>query len=747
MRINNTTNWLDAFPKSDLSESITTQKLLDAWYLLGGNDHAVLVDTVKPRLFKIFSFGKYGTLQQLLCDMECCQEAGRSGIRAVYYKNGTKYTMLKDRPYIFEDTPHEGIEFNPEKSSVTINGVQCYDQDLKPDDRMDMQVSLEKNGFIFAYKAPEGSDVAAVEVELYPLYTDYRATGWDTPELIDYFSTYLSGRRGDLEARFCECVNGYVELHDRHGRMPQLIIEAPRMQIKLTAFCDQTRNDAYRLRLELTGSSTGEILFRLKQNPITVNTQPIIAAGAPHQIQITCWHKPSVTIAGHVYPTYGVGPNRWESTIVVPHGISHMLVESADGVTDRHIAGVSDIPGWIAKMGKAAAASLWPDGPLSGLMPQFIDVRRLGVKVRGAHGKSKASIGYCSHNPRALMIIAAAALQMGDEQLLARAWSSLEKMVHLAYKHADGALVLPIILLPDGRPDRMDAVRPSDPAIAIRSLLMIRAAFEAWGDTERANKALEYAKGFALTLMKMAGPQGELESRYRYPSLEVTARAQIPGRGTVNNWVTNIWEFAQILKSRKDPLGAKLEELCIKHVDLLIASKPSVLRLAGGGEDGPNNSDALNATAGFFLVKYLATGDDTWLCKAKQAFIMAALSNTIIHIDQPQNNFFTFDWTESIWRDGPMSVQSKGGMHDLTSCDVGLFLAYYANDIFARDMCFYQFLARLVDGVYENGAVLGHVTSMPNFQYAQTDFSETLNFGAVGVMALYMNRGMRRLCQ
>jgi hypothetical protein len=345
------------------------------------------------------------------------------------------------------------------------------------------------------------------------------------------------------------------------------------------------------------------------------------------------------------------------------------------------------------------------------------------------------------------MIICAAALQSGDRELLERVWISIKAMVRLAYKHEDGALVLPIYIYADGRADAIDATRPSDSVIAIRSISMVRSVFLRWGDRARAKKALGYARGFALTLLKMAGSEGQLEARYRYPTLEVTHRAQIPGRGTVNNWVTNIWDLAEILSLQRDPLAEKLKVLCRKHADLLIRSKPSVLRLSGGGEDGPNNSDALNSAAGFFLFKYLETGERQWDRRAEEAFLMASLSNTIVHIDQPQNFFFTFDWTESIWHDGPMNVQSKGGMHDLTSCDVGLAIAHYLRDDFALNMCAYQFLARLVDGVYENGAVLNRVTAMPNFQYVKTDFTESLNFGAVGVFAFYKIYNFHRLAE
>jgi len=736
--------WDDIFPKTDLSEYLKTQKLLEAWYLLASHNIAVLVDTVKPRVFKVFAFGKFGTLQQLLFDVDCFQEAGRGGIRVVYYKGGKKYTTLKDRPYVFEDTPSEAIMFDPTKSSVAINGIKCYDADLNSaDGAMDLQVAVSGDNITFTYRAPIDTERVEIEVELYPLYTDYRGCDWERFEVVDY--NCWNSRYHNPKGRFEESVSEHVELRDRHGRVPMLTISAPSMEISLVAFCDQTRNDAHRLRLTLRGPPSGLVTFTLTQNPITVHTVPIIPADKLHAIEISSRQKPSVKIANHSFSVRPLSPGRWRSFIRAPHGVSHLLVESSNGVSDRFIAAVGDISIWVEKMGRAAAAPLWPDGPVAGLMPQVIDVKRLVGKVRGPHSKSEKSVAYCSHNPRALMIIATAARQANDPKLLGRAWISIKSMVRLAHKHDDGALVLPIYIYPDGSPACVDATRPSDPVIAIRSILMVRSVFLDWNDYERAEEALAYARAFALALLKMAGRDGQLEARYLYPTLEITHRAQIPGRGTVNNWVTSIWDLAEILKQRNDPLADKLKELCRKHVDLLIESKPSVLRLAGGGEDGPNNSDALNSAASFFLVKYLDTGEEIWRQRAKEAFLMAALNNTIIHIDQPQNFFFTFDWTESIWHDGPINVQSKGGMHDLTSCDVGLALTHYLRDAFARDMCAYQFLARLVDGVYENGAVLNRVTAMPNFQYVKTDFTESLNFGAVGVFAFYRRRGFHRL--
>lgn len=736
--------WDGIFPTTDLSEHLKTQKLLEAWYLLASHDIAVLVDTVKPRLFKVFAFGKFGTLQQLLFDVDCFQEAGRGGIRAVYYKGGKKYTTLKDRPYVFEDTPSEAITFDPTKSSVAISGIKCYDADLNPaDGTMSLQVAVSGDDITFTYNAPMDAERAEIEVELYPLFTDYRGRDWGQFEVVDYYC--WNSRYHNPNGRFEEYVSEYVELRDRHGRVPMLAITAPGMEIHIAAYCDPTRNDAHRLRLTLRGHLSGQATFTLKENPITIHTVPIIPADKPHAIEIGSRQKPSVKVEGRQFPIRPLSPGHWRSLIRAPHGVSHLLVESPDGVSDRCIAAVGDISSWVEKMGRAAAASLWSEGQVAGLMPQVIDVKRLVGKVRGSHGKSEKSVAYCSHNPRALMIICVAAHQTGDRDLLERAWISIKAMVRLAYKHEDGALVLPIYIYPDGTPGAIDATRPSDLAIAIRSISMVRSVFLQWGDYTRAEEALGYARGFALALLKMAGSEGQLEARYRYPTLEVTHRAQISGRGTVNNWVTNIWDLAEILALRNDPLAEKLNVLCRKHADLLIKSKLSVLRLAGGGEDGPNNSDALNSAAGFFLVKYLETGEKQWGQRAKEAFLMASLNNTIMHIDQPQNFFFTFDWTESIWHDGPINVQSKGGMHDLTSCDVGLAIAHYLRDAFALNMCAYQFLTRLVDGVYENGAVLNRVTAMPNFQYVKTDFTESLNFGAVGVFAFYKGADFHRL--
>lgn len=740
----NKKKWDNIFPNTDLSEYLKSQRLLDAWYLLASKNVAVLVDTVKPRVFKLFAFGKFGTLQQLLYDVETFQEAGRSGLRVVYYRGRKAYTTLKDKPYIFEDTPSESITFDRVRRRVSIHGIRCYDPDLKPDkSRVDLDISQEGDGLTFSYRVAPDADRAVAEIELYPLYTDYRGRGWRSLEVVDY--NCWNSRYHNPAGRFSTFVDGRLELRDRHGRVPAMQIYCPGARIHLSAFCDETRNDTHRLRLRVEGRLQERITVKLVRNPVTVHTVPIIAANRPHRIVIAANTKPRVIVAGRSFAVRAAGRGRWCSTIRAGHGKNRLLVETNEGVSDRIIAAVDDPKTWIDRMGRAAAAGLWKTGPVKGLMPQFIDVKRLVGKVRGQHSESRRSIAYCSHNPRALMIIIAAAREYRNRDLLERAWHSISAMVKIAYKHDDGAMVLPIFIYPDGSPGEVDSTRPSDLIIALRPILMIRSVFLEWGDIHRAAKALEYAKGFARALLRMAGPKGELAARYHYPTLEVTAPAQISGRGTVNNWVVNVWEFAGILEKEGDPLASKLKDICRKHADLLIKSHPSVLRLAGGGEDGPNNSDALNSTAGFLLIKYLDTGDDKWKRLAQEAFLMAALNNTIMHIDQPQNYFFTFDWTESIWHDGPMNVMSKGGMHDLTGVDVGMALAHYLEDPFARDVCAYQFLTRLVDGVYENGAVLSRVTAMPNFHYVRNDFTETLNFGAGGVFAFYHGRGCRRL--
>ena len=511
---NNISDWSDIFPKTDLSEHLKTKKLLDAWYLLAGHDWAALVDTVKPRIFKLFAFGRFGTLQQMLYDVECFQEAGRGGIRPFYLKNNKRFTPLKDKPYIFEDTPNEAIHFEPRIPRVSVRGIQAFDPELVAGGRMDMIVTAEADALVMEYSAPSDADSGGLEIDLYPLYTDYQADGWDHPELVDYYC--WNSRHHNPAGVFAEELSNRIVLTDRHGRMPRLTIDAPGAMLSITAFCDAKRNDAHRLLLSTRGcQNDGKIRFTLGVNPVVVHTPPIVPADRPHRIAIACASRPRVHAAGNDWPVQPAGKKRWISKIKLPHGVSRLLVESKEGVSDRTIAAVGNISLWIEKMGCAAAGCLWPDGPVAGLMPQFIDVKRLTGKARGPHGKSQKSVAYCSHNPRALMIIAAAARQTGDHSLLERAWQSVKAMVRLAYRHADGALVLPIFIYSDGSLGYVDSTRPSDPVIAIRSILMIRSVFLEWGDTIRAEEALNYARGFARTLLKMAGPDGSLEARYR----------------------------------------------------------------------------------------------------------------------------------------------------------------------------------------------------------------------------------------
>ena len=95
----------------------------------------------------------------------------------------------------------------------------------RPRARYDLDLSLQGEILVFGYRAPEDAERVEVEIELYPLYTDYRGQGWDDFELVDYYS--WNSRHHNPAGRFEDRAEGYVELQDRHGRVPKLAIEAP----------------------------------------------------------------------------------------------------------------------------------------------------------------------------------------------------------------------------------------------------------------------------------------------------------------------------------------------------------------------------------------------------------------------------------------------------------------------------------------------------------------------------------------
>ena len=88
------------------------------------------------------------------------------------------------------------------------------------------------------------------------------------------------------------------------------------------------------------------------------------------------------------------------------------------------------------------------------------------------------------------------------------------------------------------------------------------------------------------------------------------------------------------------------------------------------------------------------------------------------------------------WYEQP-PLPNKGGMHDLTLLEAGLYMSKYLGFDFGRHVATYNFVDRQVESIMPNGAVYGIIVEAPNFRYRREDAGETNDFGCIGVYGFH----------
>ena len=101
-------------------------------------------------------------------------------------------------------------------------------------------------------------------------------------------------------------------------------------------------------------------------------------------------------------------------------------------------------------------------------------------------------------------------------------------------------------------------------------------------------------------------------------------------------------------------------------------------------------------------------------------------------IHQPQNYFFATHPGEAHYSNQPDGLLCKGGMHDLTLGEAGLFLKKYFGFEFGEGVASCGFGNRLAESVLHNGAMYGVIIDVPNYHHRRENGAETLNYGAMG---------------
>ncbi len=719
-------------PATDLSENLTTRKLMEAWYILAGDGVAVLVDTVKPRIYRVFTFGRFGTLQQLVYDTDGTeQDKGHYGIVPTYTAGEKKFYPFVHRAMDFRDNAPEKIVFEPKHNLLRMEGIQCFDDDGRVGGKLGFEIRVKGKKIIVATDFPSRADRYECSVGLYPLFTEYQGHADIQFRPVEYFEY---GILGIYQPKFDRVLGKQLLLKDRQGRIPGLKISSRTGECRLMSRTDWERGNAFKLDVVVEGKSPRQVIeYEFLSNPVTVHSKPFYFAGRTERLEIAAREKPAVTVDGKPIPVRAKGAGKFEVKISLTEGKHDLLAENRSGRSKRTICAVGAPDEKLVKMGDAVCQLPWTKGPNKNIMPYFYYFDPLEAAGRGETPDNSAAYG--SHSLRAFCILTPAAILTGKRKYVDRAYESLSAVIKKAHRFENGDLLLPHEIDQDGKPYLLDACRPSDLGLMVRALLYTYQGFLYFKDERKAGRCLEWAYHFAHTLTRMQQPNGSFFPRYHFPNLESLAHEPM---GTVNNWAIQIWELANLYERVDRRKAAELKEVCVKHADFLLAKTPSMLRITGGGEDPPNYMDGLSSSSLFLMIKYLATGEERYKKYAEECFLMGALTTTI-HVDQPQNYFKANSaWLPPYYNQPPLP--NKGGMHDLTMIDAGLFLKKYLNYDFGESVAAYNFADRQVDSVMPNGAIYGMIVEAPNYSYRREDAGETLDYGCVGIYGFHYTK-------
>lgn len=711
-------------PETDLAEELTSEQLLDAWYSLRRANVGAIVDTVKPRVRSLMATGRHGTLQDLLYDTDGWQQdAGLWGIVPSFVLGGETYYPFLHRPKVFESNRPEGLRFDPVAASVSMPGIRTYSESGSPGPSLDLVVTLEDDAIVVGVRFPEGCERTEVLATLYPLYTHFAPEG-GAERLVEY---YRDGYADYYADGFDESMGQSVRLRDRFCRMPLLRLTARDGDVWLRSETDAERGNAYRLRLRARGHGREqELRLDLEANPLVMFGPPARDAGW-NDLLFASAAAPTVSVDGRQVAVNGAGEGRYRAYVHLDHGKHQVEARAGEALLRRELNVLGGFAEKVVRMGSAALQLPWREGPVAGIMPYF-------HRLDPIEPLPRVGYSHVSHSLRAFPIIAAAAIVSGDRHFLDSGMEFVRKHVSLCHQYDNGDRMTPLAFDFDGNPGYVKSARPSDQGIMVRALLHLEAAGRFFGEGEEARWCRQTAASFAHSLLRLQDGSGGFYPRYDFYTLEPQKDAE--PRGTVNNWAIQVWELAERLEvldgeaERAEELRAMTE----RYVDFLLHHyQPTLLQVAGGGEDMPNYYSALGTASSYFAIKHMRTGQARYRDYALQAWKMAAW--TCMHyVDLPAAYFYPGEFHGGVFSNQPAGLLVMGGMQDKTVLEAGLFLNQYLGFPFGPRFAALNFADVAGELMLANGALYTFHVNVPNYRYDRPE-GHPLTYAGVGIYA------------
>ena len=704
---------------NDMSQHLVTRKLMESACFLASDSSAVYINTLKPSIRTLFAFGKFGRLHNLVYDVDFCKlYSGKYGIypcytaeqgEAVPYSSSSTGHSRAD--YVLDATAH--TDFCEAESRVTFRQLGMYVGNQHVGILPEFSAQVLGDKLLLKVIFPEEATEKRIHLPWYPIFDRFMEDGKE--KYLEYY------RDGHVESfyngGFCRYVSGdTLVIKDSYSRQASVQIKANGGKIQLKSCTLPEKNNSKYLSTD------------------------VYCDGTELEVEITLLPQRDVIAGSNFYPC---GSNATIENLTTGETISFPVpkergeyvyyIGKGKDTTAFHYGAVPEADYWMDKAADACIAITWPEGKMKNVPCYAFDPTNLTPHMRNG-------FVYCSHASRIIMVIAAAAIRNRDPYYADQAMAILEALFENSYHGEDGSIYTPLSMDENGSVgDRAGACRPSDSGIVVRGLIYIANAYLALGMEEKAEKAVRYAWANVMTIRKMQSEDGEFYERFTYPDAQPIITAA-NSKGTVNNWTLQLWDLLPLLrKFHMDYEYSETERIVTTFIDSQLNKTPSILQVAGGGEDCAEFGDALNTAATLMAIKYAQTGDETYQKYAEDALLKAwALSN--IYADMP--GFFCLygNSDECVYYDQPEFLNCPAGMHDLTSMEANLCAYRLLGYDFGLECATNQFYARLVSFFLESGGMYMLYIRTPNYEWKDPHRSESLNYGGVGVYAMALAR-------
>lgn len=706
----------------DMSNYLTSRKLMESACFLASKTVAVYINMLKPSVRTLFAFGKFGRLHNLVYDVDFSKlYSGKYGMfpsfeteegTAVPFSNSASGHSGAD--YVLDAAAH--TQLREEESRISFRDLSMYVGDCPVGILPEFSVRVQDDTVFLKVRFPKGVREPRLHLPWYPIYDRFVENGKE-----NYIEYYQEGYAESAWGGFARCVGDSVTLKDSYSRQASVEVKVRGGSIVLQSRTLPEKNNSRYLATEA------------------------VADGTELEVELTLLQQRDVVVGDFFYPCGSTAvvqvANKGQSvTFTVPKErgeYTYYIGEGANTTAFRYGA-VPEADYWMDKAAEACIRLTWPEGKMKNVPAYAFDPTNLTPHLRGG-------FVYCSHASRIIMIIAAAAVRNRDPAFAEQALAILEALFDNSYHGEDGSIYTPISLDENGGVgDRAGACRPSDSGIVVRGLIYIANAFLELGMEERAEKAVRYAWANVMTIRKMQSADGAFFERFTYPEAKPITDAKI-SKGTVNNWTLQLWDLLPLLRRfGMDKEYRETEQIVTAFIDSQLQKIPSILQVAGGGEDCAEFGDALNTAATLLAIKYVQTDEARYRKYAEDALLKAwALSN--IYADMP--GFFCLygNSDECIYYDQPAFLNCPAGMHDLTSIEANLCAYRLLDCEFGLECATNQFKSRLVNFFLDSGGMYMLYIRTPNYEWRDPHRSESLNYGGVGVYAMALARGEIRL--